>query len=369
MPSHSAEALIDVAYILYDAGFSNELRSAAPAGPTTRKKALRAVLDFLDALCSRRMAGVEPAIRKFELLRRRSGPLGRHGQSIELELAYLRELRGNYPRARREFRALNGQIEPFDSTDRTQLRIRLYYADILIMDGGFREASRLLRETYELIGSREIVNWGELIRHRAHAYRFSFLLEDAAEQYLLALQKTHEAPGMIAKLHTNLVETYCWYDPDLALAKATIAIELNQGSGNEIELAKCHAATGIAYAMQRKFGDAKGAITEARKLARATSYPAAAAFALQAEAIAKGVAKDTRGQATTIGRLRRKTAELGTYGHLSVAPLLLAGDDRAFGKASSAVEWFEPVTLEERLRRYLGLPDSTRDVDNRLAPR
>ncbi len=62
------------------------------------------------------------------------------------------------------------------------------------MDGRFREGSKVLQETYEAVGHLYIVNWGELVRHRAHAYRFSFLLEEAAELYRLALRKTPDAP-------------------------------------------------------------------------------------------------------------------------------------------------------------------------------
>ena len=352
VPRRSVEALIDIAYVLYDAGFSNELMSLASATRGKPRHSISLVVDFFAAMSTRRAAGVEAGIRRFEDLKVRKRRLGRHAQSLELELAYLRELRGNYRRARNDFRRIARQVEPFDPGDRTQLRALLYHGDVLIMDGKFREGSRILQETCEAVGYRNIVNWGELVRHRAHAYRFSFLLEDAAEQYQRALRKTPDAPVLTAKLYTNLVETYCWSDPDRALKEAVKSIELNERIGHQIELAKCAAARGIALARLGNFPAAKAAIDAAKTQTRSTGYPAGLAFALQAEAIASGLDENTRGRRGAMSRLRRKTEELGTYDHLTVAPLVAAG---AGDSRSAAAEWLEPDGLEARIRGYLDL--------------
>jgi tetratricopeptide (TPR) repeat protein len=355
VPRRSVEALIDIGYVLYDAGFSNELMALASKHKRRQRHSITLVLDFLEAVSTRRIAGVEAGIKRFERLRNRKRRLGRHLHSLELELAYLRELRGNYPRARSDFLRLARQAEPFDPTNRTQLRALLYHGDVLTMDGRFREGSRVLQETYEAVGHRDIVNWGELVRHRAHAYRFSFLLEEAASFYLLALRKTPDAPVLTAKLYTNLVETYCWFKPDLALKEAVKSIELNERIGHQIELAKCAAARGIALARLSRFSASGTAIDEAKTLARATGYPAGSAFALQAEAITMALARDTRARDAAIGRLKRKTKELGTYDHLTVAPLIAAGEDDTSVAAQKVAEWFEPEDVGTRIRGYLGL--------------
>jgi tetratricopeptide (TPR) repeat protein len=355
VPRRSIEALIDIGYVLYDAGFSNELMALASTQARKQRHSITLVLDYLEAMSARRIDGVEAGIRRFERLRSRKRRLGRHLHSLELELAYLRELRGNYRRARGDFLRLARQAEPFDPTDRTQLRALLYHGDVLTMDGRFREGSRVLQETYEAVGHRDIVNWGELVRHRAHAYRFSFLLEEAAELYQLALRKTPDAPVLTAKLYTNLVETYCWFEPDLALKEAVKSIEMNERIGHQIELAKCAAAKGIALARLGKRPDAAAAIDEAKALAKATGYPAGSGFALQAEAIAMALAEDTRARNRAIGGLRRKTKELGTYSHLTAAPLVAAGEDVGSAAIRKAAEWFEPDDVGTRIRTYLGL--------------
>ena len=353
MPEHCVEALIDVVYVFHDAGFWNELASIASSARASQP-AISTTVAFVRALTSRRRVGVQRALTRFEEIdssKRRL--LGRHERSIELELAYLRELRGNYPAARDQFEQLSEQAKPFDPRDRTQLRARLYHADMLTMDGHFRKGSSVLEEAYEAIGYREIVNWGELVRHDGHNYRFSFMLEEAVGRYELALERTGEAPGMTAKLHTNLAEAYCWFEPERALEKGKISLEAHQRGGNEIELCKCQAARGIALARLERFKEAAEAITEAKRFGKSSRYPAGVAFAMQAELVGKALGGG-EAFAATPGLLKRKVEGIGTYGHLRVVPLLLRGDD-AFAATATEYEWFDPEGLEARLRGYLGI--------------
>lgn len=352
IPEQSIETLIDIVYLFYDAGFWNELASIA-SGMKVSRPPLVETLSFVRALTSRRRVGVERALRQFEHLER-SSHIGRHTRSVELELAYLTELRGNYAGVRNQFARLSAQAKPFDPTDRTQLRSRLYHADMLTMDGRFRRATALLKDASEAVGYRELVNWGELTRHLGHVYRFSFNLEEAVELYELALDRVGEAPGMIAKLHTNLAETYCWFEPDLALEKAEVSLKVHQRGSNEIELCKCQAARAVALARLRQFGDADRAIADSKRLGRSARYPAGVAFAMQAEAVRRGIHGDRPELGCAVRQLRRKVREIGTYGHLTIAPLALRGDGD-FATARADYEWLNSEKLDERLRGYLGL--------------
>ena len=354
MPTHSVETLIDVAYVFHDAGFWSELASIVSDSKPASRPGVRSAVDFIEALTTRRLSNVKSGIERFERMTPRSRDLlGRHGGSAKLELAYLRELAGEYPRARKEFRRLAKEAEPFDPNDRIQVRSRLYHADMLTMDGKLIQGSDLLHKTYEAIGYREIVNWGELVRHQGHCFRFSFLLEKAAELYTRALEKTREAPGMTAKLHTNLAETYCWFEPERALESGELSAEAHRVSGNEIELCKCQAACGIAFARLEDFKSAQAAAKEARRLGNSADYPAGVAFGIQAEAVIGRLERKPAKLRGAIKRLTVATDKLGTYGHLTVAPLLLR-DEAEFAKAAAKYEWIESAGLADRLWHYLG---------------
>jgi len=152
MPVASTERFIG--YRLYDAGYWNELAAMLPPVSRTMAHPMMVVVEFFAALSARRTSGIERALELFEPLEQRTSVLGRHTRSVELEVGYLGALAGNYASAREQFRELNRLATPFDVTDRTHLRSRMYHADMLMMDGDLRDASRLLLEAYEEIGPR-----------------------------------------------------------------------------------------------------------------------------------------------------------------------------------------------------------------------
>jgi hypothetical protein len=352
MPTRSAEALVDAAYRFYDAGYWNELGAISPTRGDRDDHPGAPIAEMFAALAARRTTGVERALELFERLEPRAGALGRHERSVALEVAYLAELAGNYGKAREDFRRLAERSTPFDPTDRLHLRARLYHADMLIMDGAFTEGSRLLLETYEQVGHRSPVDWAELVRHRAHAFRFSLLTEEAEDLYAQALRSAADAPALVGKLHTNLAEAWCWGDPPRAMEAAALSSEMNLRLGNRIELVKCDAARAIALARLGEPTAAHDAGARATQLARQVGYPAGVAFALQASAVADGLAGDPERLAARRSSLGRTLDALGTYFHLAVAPAWLAGAEPP--PDARAVDWLAPQEVELRLRSHLG---------------
>ncbi len=353
VPSNAVEALVDAAYLLHDAGYWHELVSMSVAYEDELEHPVMIVLELFRGLVARRSTGVDRAIELLDALAPRLEILGRRQLSAEVEIAYLNELAGDYRRARMEFEELNRRAQPFDPFDRGQLRSRLYHGDMLIMDGRFREGSRLLTDAYEKIGARAPHDWAELVRHRAQAMRFSFMLDDAVDLCEQAMRVAADAPAMVAKLRTNLAELYCWHDPEYALEIADLSTEANAGLGNRIELAKCDAIRGIALARLDKPEPAEAAIERATAEADEVGYPAGVVFALQARTVAHAFTGQVRELADSSAELDRAVAKLDTYGHLRVASAWIAGDDRRFVETAVDVDWLDAEGLEDRLNRYL----------------
>ena len=353
MPEESVETFIDAGYRLYDAGYWNELASMLPPIAPGATHPMAGIVEFFAALSARRTADVDRALELFEPLESRRS-LGRHARSVELEVAYLSELAGNYARARHQFEQLERAAQPFNATDRTHLRARLYHADMLIMDGALKEGSRLLLEASDEIGPLLPLDWAELVRHRGHAFRFSLLLDSAEQRYVEALHVVTNARAIVGKLQTNLVETLCWADPQRALDAALLSTLYNEGLGNEIELAKCNAAKAIALAGLGEFAAARDAVETATQQSRRVGYPAGEAFALQAAAVVEGRDGNLDGVRSRREALSRAVQMLDTYSHLLLIPAWLTGDDALIATAIGDATWLEPEELEVRLRRLFG---------------
>jgi hypothetical protein len=352
-PETAVEALIDTGYLLYDAGYWAEIGSL-PLCEADTDHPISVAAEFLAALAARRTDGVDRARELFAALAGRVSGLGRHRESVGLEAAYLRELGGDYAFARRQFVDLAGRIDRFDPTSRLHVRSRLYLADMQIMDGDLEAGARLLLESYEAELLSDL-DWAELVRHRGHAFRFSFLSNTAVDLYLKAMRsvKKLELASLEAKLWTNLAEARCWSEPSLAIGDADSSTEMNERLGNRIELTKCAAARAIALAKLGRFEEASASIKVARRNAEWVGYPAALAFALQAEAISLGLQGETGAAASARQNLEHLLAALGTYSHLAVAPLCAGGEAAEFERRAATFGWQEPDGIVTRINDCL----------------
>jgi len=353
VPTASVERIVDVGYLLYDAGYWNELAASdamagAPGHPST------VISRFFGALAARRTTGPLVGLELLGEVADSAAILGRHRDSVDLELAYLSAIAGNYARARQDFRELNDRSVPFDPTDRTHVRARLYHADMLMLDGFFRQAAQLMLEAYEMIGARAPLDWSEIVRNRGHVFRFCFQSDEAEHHYLQAMQAAGDAPALQGKLWTNLAETLCWRDPDRALIAAEESVEMNLRLGNQIELVKCHTARGVAFGKKGETTAALDTLTMAVASAFKTGYPAGAAFGFQAAAVVSAWADDRVAAVDYVIQLRHLLADFGTYGHLMLAPCWVLGMTDEAVSLMEECEWLDPASLERLLTAAVG---------------
>lgn len=357
VPTNSIEALGDVALSLYDAGYWNDLWMVGSEDVGKEGTPIAAVSEFLVALTTRRIIDVETARSRFRKLMPNANLLGRHQQSAELESAYVDGLDGDYKKARGEFGRLAAQADPFNPLDRTHRRSRMYQSGMLTMDGYFKRSAQLALETYEAVDPEVTTDWGELVRYSGHAHRFSFMLDEAERRYLLAMDsiEENEAPALLGRLQTNLAETYCWHKPLEALTAADNGTELNHKQNNQIELAKCAAARGIALARGGDFKNARIAVSSSLSVAEEVGYQAGIAFALQASAVVDCLGGLYDVAEATNKELKSVVSTLGTYLHLQVVPFLLLGDDIGLDQVLSSAEWFDANNVITRIAKYLDL--------------
>ena len=183
--------------------------------------------------------------------------------------------------------------------------------------------------------------------------------------YARALEEARESPSMTAKLRTNLAESRCWHDPDLAVGDARLAIELNSRLGSRIELAKAHAALGVGLA-RKAVADpdqARIACDLALSLSSQVEYPAGSSFALQALVVVDLVDGAPESAARADAALLERLRDLDTYGHLAVLPAWLRGDGDAF---SARAHHFRDIPLTSLKARLARIGPGPADLDDHL---
>ncbi len=350
MPTESVEALIDAGYGLYDSGYWIELLSFAADVDDDAPDQLKIALRYLEAVSSRRRFGPLAALDRLEQLRTDVDLLGRHRSSYEVEIAYIAELTGDYETARHRFKQLDQQNVPWDPHDRNHRLTRLYNADMLIMDGKLDEGSRLLAQVEQDDGRYDRLYWAELVRHRGHAYRFSFVFDHAETLYARAMRSADAAEGLKGKLHTNLAETYCWTNPEAGLDEAALSIEINERVGNTIEVAKALTAKAVSLANLDRFSEAIETSSVAQRLSAEVGYRAGEAFSLQAQVFTYCRSSRFERGLEAQAKLNALIDDLDTYKHLTVLGSWLLEGFEEFEQSAETIQWISPESLSERLQ-------------------
>ena len=339
--------LLDIGYGLYDKGYWQELAGLSDSQESEASPSdSDLVRQFFKSISTRRIESIAVGLSGIRTLHGLKERFGRHRLSVEIETAYLTELAGDYGLAREQIRGIFKRCVPIDPMQRPHYRALLYHADFLIMDGELSDGADILLSVYEGIDPSRRSDWAELVRHRAHAFRFSALFEDADGLYARAIEAAGASPALIAKLHTNVAETQCWTLPDKALEAADDAIELNTRLGNIIEISKARSAKAIALA---RLADAT---------ARDARYPAGALFAKQAQCLIEFAEGHTRLVEARHQEAVKLARQIGTYRHLTKLTSAAAGAaTEEF--SSKVISWIEPDTLE---KRHTELLDRLRSV-------
>ncbi len=346
------ELLLDVYYAFYDSGYWNELTAISPK-EISSGNLIYVLNSFFEALATRRNLGVVQAKNLLNSLQDKV-PSGKFESFFELELGYINGLAGDYTSARRQFLKLCTTLVPFNPERRDHVRSRLYYGDMLIMDGDFLAAISVLEEAAVHSADVNTLDWVEFTRHIAHSYRFSFDYREAVFHYSKALHAVSNAPSMAAKLHTNLAESYALYDPHLALQYVEKACSLNSALGNQIELGKCYAAKAAALGKVGQFDSAKVAACKSIANAKSSGYVAGEAFALQNLCYINVGMGEIAEAERIFDELSGVVAGIETYDHLLIGPTVAL--DKNINSARTSFQWVDRNDLISKIKLAVAMP-------------
>lgn len=261
--------------------------------------------------------------------------------------AHTDHLLGHYDAARNQYQILLQQhperAEPHLLLTRRQL------ADIQMLKGNFLKA----REGFEaeLSDKGEPIWHAETLRHLGHLYRFNFCMEKARSAYTDAqLIATNERADIIsAKLQTNFVELDSLAAPLSAIERVEEAIEANMHYENLIEVGKCQAAAGVAYARLGNFDRAITMIDAATSTQMNTGYRSGVLFAMTARSYLEFLKGDCSSAAARLKRVESLSQELGVYAFYSA--YVHWGLSKKIREIIKIADWLVPEKLEERIER------------------
>ena len=239
------------------------------------------------------------------------------------------------------------------------------YADLLFVRGQYVDALGVLDSVIAGPSGDAQDVFAEALRIRGHVHRVLLDHEAALADYLAALSIfTGIGHRMgIARIETNLAETYATADPECALWHARHAFALNEGIDMPLEAGKAVRAEGLALVLLRRDEEAVATLGTAVGMLSKVGYIQGVCESWAHEVILRSLRDEYETGASLTHRLTGRLRQLNAYPLLVVRSCMALELRHPLGEdlvgldleSSSTIQWaVARSTYRERLASLLG---------------
>lgn len=296
-------------------------------------------------------------LSKLESIQNSIDALGKHKNSYYAILYYSLGIKGQYSEIIPRVGAICQRLSANDFMDWYYGKLKIYYADYLMLAGNFREALINFNEYYDEISEYSSIKGQDLFeisKQKGHCYRFNFWT-DRAEQIYNDLYKNFNT-NSINKSYcmTCLCEIKCYFEPQYVIEHYEEGIRAAKTASQQRSQAKLCYALGIAYTKLRKFDKAKESIDKSIYLNDKCHYPAGTLFALIAKCY-YSYAKNGLIPQSLILEIETLSFSLQVYGYLLLPVYLITNNLSKVDEIQKHYQWLD---WEKTKTNYLAFIDS-----------
>lgn len=342
--------LLDIILYSNDTGYIVELNKKLELCNTTDNK-IKNLFYFSNALAKREI-NIKYGLDEFnkivyEIMSEKFNKI------VKLEQFYITSIYGDYDAAMIEFKKIFESFNKDEKNEHYYLKALLYYADILMLKGLFKQAKSILVDRFEdLERIQSYQNFRTIYDiHKAvgHMNRFNFYLSEAELEYSHVTFKTSEK--IKAYRSTVLCETYCFYRSTQFLQEYEEAKSLNDFIGSKNNLAKIHYSNAIALIHKKKFDEANEYYNKSLDMNKSSGYKAGEVFAHIAKCYIDYAEKGAI-DATIVQTLERIVYELGVYEYLLLPIYVMKNDENKIEKLKQ-YQWFNFELTIDYIKMFL----------------
>ena len=281
--------------------------------------------------------------------------LGKHQNSYYAIQYYSMCIEGQYSKAKHKLSTICGTLAPDSIADWYYGKLKIYFADCLMLTGDFREAIINFDEYYGEIESYASIKENDIFeiqKQKGHCYRFNFLLDKALRIYSDLYNKYASNLVMKSYCLTCLCETKCFFDPQYVIAHHQECLAAVKSAGQERSRAKIYYSLGISYTVTRDFPNALHYIRESIKLNGQCHYPAGKLFAL----IAKSYyyyAKSSYVPKTLLQDIVKLSEQLEVYEYLLLPVYLMRGEEKQILRLKETYHWLDWEQTQKNYKEFI----------------
>lgn len=314
---------------------------------------------FMKGICIRKIEPPQNTIFQFEEIVSHH-LLGRHTNSLELMRQYANSLLGNYTCAKNSFELLNNSISPIESNYWYYSKSRIYYADLLMLNGDFIESINIFQNLINRFDSdsKRFTDVLESKKHMAHIQRFNFNINLAINKYKEILNQAGTNLSYRAYALTGLAETMCFdvLDENSFLSIYEEGMAISHTLGHKNNIAKLQYAYGIACLQQKDYSKSRELISSSYNINLQSEYISGQVFSKIAECYHEysttGYIKNELSH-----EVEQLVAKITVYDYL-LLPLLIIREEQEQEKITqlkNKVNWLDFEKTVKSIRNFLSI--------------
>ncbi len=310
---------------------------------------------FIKGICIRKIESPQKAILQFEQIVSHH-VLGRHTNSLELMRQYANCLLGNYSSAEKSFELLNNSISSKDSIYWYYSKSRIYYADLLMLNGDFLESLNIFQNLINKFDddNKRITDILESKKQIAHIHRFNFNIKLAIKKYKEVLNQSGTNLSLRAYALTGLAESMCLdvLDGESFFSIYEEGMAISQTLGHKNNIAKLQYAYGIACLQQRNYFKSIKNISLSYNENLTNNYISGQVFSKIAECYHEYA---TIGYITNelFINIEQMIVKIGIYDYLLLPLLIIREEQEKITQLKSKINWLDFEKTQASINVFL----------------
>lgn len=281
--------------------------------------------------------------------------IGKHKYSYDAIKYYSWCIIGQYNRAKSKFADVCNDLHGDVVTDWYYGKLKIYYADCLMLTGDFRDAIIRFDDYYDEIEHYANVKENDIFeikKQKGHCYRLNFLLEKASAFYSELFDTFAGTSVMKSYAMTSLCEAKCFFSPQYVIDHYQESLKTARGVGQTRSCAKIYYSAGIAYTVKRDFSKAREFIRKSIKLNERCNYPAGKLFALIAKCY-YFYAKNGNIPQMLVAEAEKLSAQLQVYGYLLLPIYIMQQNNEKIIALKEKYQWLDWEQTEMKYNQFI----------------
>lgn len=302
-------------------------------------------------------SNVTVCLSKLESIRSSIDLLGKHAKSYYAVQYYSMSIEGQYTKVKHQLAAICDTLSPDSFMDWYYGKLKIYFADCLMLTGAFNEAIMRFDEYYDEIEPYTNIKENDIFeiqKQKGHCYRFNFLLDEASTVYSDLYHIYANNSVMKGYCLTCLCETNCFFDPQYVIRHHEEGLMAAKAVGQERSRAKIYYSLGIAYTVKRDFPNALHYIRKSIKLNERCNYPAGKMFAYVAKSYYY-YAKTGRIPNALLRDIEELSKQLEVYEYLLLPVYLMRRNEKQIMRLKKAHHWLDWERTRKKYEEFINV--------------